>query len=86
MIPRRFVDKTGLDSKRNTLMKDPQGRVHTVDVKVRNRQVRLSSGWSAFYKANGLATGDTCVFESLPEKGNLIEVQIIKKRRQRISH
>lgn len=80
------MDKTGLDSKKNTLMKDPQGRVHTVDVKVRNRQVRLSSGWSAFYKANGLATGDTCVFESLPEKGNLIEVQIIKKRRQRISH
>ncbi|KAJ9170773.1 hypothetical protein P3X46_018853 [Hevea brasiliensis] len=83
VMRKRFVYETGLESKRNTVIKDPQGRVYTVDISVTGRQVRLSTGWSIFYKANGLATGDTCVFHFIPEKSNLIEVQIHRKRRQR---
>ncbi|XP_050204657.1 B3 domain-containing protein REM9-like isoform X2 [Mercurialis annua] len=60
---------------------DPAGRLWPVAVKILSgHQVQLSSGWSDFYQANGLATGDTVVLFSKQGFGELILVEVRKGR------
>ncbi|KDP31850.1 hypothetical protein JCGZ_12311 [Jatropha curcas] len=83
VMPKDFANKTKLVSKEEIVMKDPKGRSWPVKVNIlvvqRGCQVRFGLGWSQFYGANELATGDTCVFHFIAEKGNLIEVEIHKE-------
>ncbi|EEF40049.1 putative B3 domain-containing protein Os03g0621600 [Ricinus communis] len=79
VVPRRFADKIGLQNKRKTVIEDPLGRQWPVFVNlVGGNQVHLSTGWSAFYQANRLVTGDILSLHSRQVHGNLINVEIQK--------
>lgn len=72
--------ETGLARKRGTVVRDPEGRVWPVAIKVwtKNR-VHLTQGWTDLQKANNLKEGDTCLFKYIRNEGNLIKVQVLKK-------
>lgn len=79
VLPAHFVRETGLSTNRGTLLRDPQGKLWSVVIKLTTqKRVRLSSGWHAFLEGNKLKEGDTCLFKYIRNEGNLTLLQVLK--------
>lgn len=76
---------------KSIIIKDFEGKRHCVEAKVRrsssNRQVYLTTGWSALVRANGLEVGDTVKLEFLGKKGGaLASLLVLSKARPRTTN
>ncbi|GAV88973.1 B3 domain-containing protein [Cephalotus follicularis] len=79
-IPKVFARVTGLTDKRRIVVKDSQGNVWPVHLRnVKGAQLYLSTGWSKYWAAKGLAAGDKCLFQYIQGSGNVLSVQILSK-------
>ncbi|GAV88972.1 LOW QUALITY PROTEIN: B3 domain-containing protein, partial [Cephalotus follicularis] len=80
VIPITFARVTGFMNKKKAMVKDPQGNVWPVEIHiVKSGHVHLSTGWSKFWAAKGLAAGDTCLFQYIQGTGNVLFVKILSK-------
>ncbi|XP_050204284.1 putative B3 domain-containing protein Os03g0621600 isoform X2 [Mercurialis annua] len=79
VITKGFANSSGLINMRKTCIQDPVGRQWPLLVHIMStNQLRLSTGWSNFYRANELATGDTLVLYSKLGFGSLIIAEVHK--------
>lgn len=79
-LPTAFVKESGLARKKDTMLRDPQGKEWPAVIKITAKNnVHLSCGWPDFLKANKLKVGDTCLFTYIRSEGNLIQVQVLNK-------
>lgn len=79
LLPGKFAKKTGLQWKKDTTIKDPEGRAFPVGITVvgEGQQAYLSSGWKNLWSANGLQVGSTISFKYSHGKRNEIELEIL---------
>ncbi|GLT75250.1 hypothetical protein SLA2020_469870 [Shorea laevis] len=79
-IPRKIARETGLRCKTKTVIKNSEGITWGVDISVwKSGQTCLSTGWSDFWAANGLAVGTTILLQFSGGSGNEIDVQILNR-------
>ncbi|KAK1291900.1 hypothetical protein QJS10_CPB17g02548 [Acorus calamus] len=81
-IPGEFVESNGFENGSQVMLRDPKGRSWEVQIYHRHRNKnwsQLRGQWHEFVIANGLRSGDVCVFELMGggEK-DVMDVRIIK--------
>ncbi|KAL6993682.1 hypothetical protein U1Q18_011794 [Sarracenia purpurea var. burkii] len=81
-VPKAFAIETGILSKKGgVVLRNDEGKVWGVDMCVRsNGRIDMGAGWTVFRAENKISNGDTCLFEFIPTAGNLVHVEVRKRK------
>ncbi|VFQ85974.1 unnamed protein product [Cuscuta campestris] len=85
IMPKRFVEKTGIATKRYIPLKDETGRTWRIEIHKEHGEFLMHGEWADFYAVNRLAKGYVCRFELVAGSGGdqLLQFHVKKKTRGR---
>lgn len=81
IMPRRFVEKTGIARKRYIPLMDEKGRTWRIEIHKKHDEFLMHGEWADFYAANKLAKGYVCRLELVigSDGDQLLQFHVKKK-------